>query len=136
MATVNRYPIGYRTHGAGIPLVMTEEGWRAETKAYHHRRGEWDYCKPWIYMITLTCQPQEAEVVRGFVRLAGGGDFSGASDFSAMALLRSSRCSGAERKQRRGQGEKGRQREKDWRGWFLCNAIAEKGTGRERERKR
>ena len=35
---------------------MTEEGWRADTKPCHHHKNDWDYCRPWIYMITLNCQ--------------------------------------------------------------------------------
>lgn len=49
------YPIGYRTKGTPS-LVMTEEGWRAGTKPGHHHKNDWDYCRPWIYMITLNCQ--------------------------------------------------------------------------------
>lgn len=51
----NNYPIGYRTKGTPS-LVMTEEGWRADTKPVHHHKNGWDYCRPWTYMITLNCQ--------------------------------------------------------------------------------
>lgn len=51
----NTYPIGYRTKGTPS-LVMTEEGWRADTKPGHHHKNGWDYCRPWTYMITLNCQ--------------------------------------------------------------------------------
>ena len=52
---MDKYPIGYRTKGTP-PLIMTEEGWRADTKPGHHHKNDWDYCRPWIYMITLNCQ--------------------------------------------------------------------------------
>lgn len=51
----NNYPIGYRTKGTPS-LIMTEEGWRADTKPGHHHKNDWDYCRPWTYMITLSCQ--------------------------------------------------------------------------------
>ena len=51
----NDYPIGYRTKGTPS-LIMTEEGWRADTKPGHHHKNDWDYCRPWTYMITLNCQ--------------------------------------------------------------------------------
>ncbi|MBO7051330.1 MAG: hypothetical protein J6W24_01540 [Prevotella sp.] len=77
--TANIYPIGYKTQGA-VPLTMTADGWRAETKAYHHHKNQWDYCRPWIYMITLTCQPQEVGTV----------SCSAVVDSSAVSLQRKS----------------------------------------------
>ena len=61
------YPVGYTIESHGRTLTMTEDGWRAETKARHHRLRDWDYCRPWTYMITLNCQhhdrvPMPAEV--------------------------------------------------------------------------
>ena len=38
-------------------LTLTTDGWRAEVKHGMHRRcKDWDYCKPWIYMITVSTQ--------------------------------------------------------------------------------
>ena len=68
---MDKYPIGYRTKGTPS-LIMTEEGWRADTKPGHHHKNDWDYCRPWIYMITLNCQhhdvlpmPVEGSEARG-----------------------------------------------------------------------
>lgn len=38
-------------------LTLTEDGWRCEVKHSMHRRCKgWDYCKPWIYMVTINTQ--------------------------------------------------------------------------------
>lgn len=50
-------PIGTQIERNGITLTMTEEGWRAEVQHTMMRRCKnWDYCKPWIYMVTIGCQ--------------------------------------------------------------------------------
>ena len=83
---MDKYPIGYRTKGTPS-LVMTEEGWRADTRPTHHHKNNWDYCRPWIYMITLNCQhhdvmpmPVEGSEARG--------DCSGACGDCSEARLR------------------------------------------------
>lgn len=44
----------------GITLTMTEEGWRAELQHSMMRRCKgWDYCRPWIYLVTVGCQHHE-----------------------------------------------------------------------------
>lgn len=45
----------------GITLTMTEDGWRAELQHSMMRRCEgWDYCQPWVYLVTVGCQHHEA----------------------------------------------------------------------------
>ena len=74
---MDKYPIGYRTKGTP-PLIMTEEGWRADTKPGHHHKNDWDYCRPWIYMITLNCQHHDVlpMPVEGSEARGEGGCFS------------------------------------------------------------
>lgn len=44
----------------GITLTMTEDGWRAELQHSMMRRCEgWDYCQPWVYLVTVGCQHHE-----------------------------------------------------------------------------
>lgn len=50
-------PIGTSIIRNGIALTLTEEGWRAELQHSMMRRCKgWDYCRPWIYLITIGCQ--------------------------------------------------------------------------------
>lgn len=50
-------PVGTTREWHGCMLTLTEEGWRAEVKHSMHRRCRgWDYCRPWIYMITIDTQ--------------------------------------------------------------------------------
>lgn len=52
--------IGTQTILNGITLTMTEEGWRAELQHSMMRRCKgWDYCQPWIYLVTVGCQHHE-----------------------------------------------------------------------------
>ena len=53
-------PIGTTTTSYGITLVMTEDGWRADLQHTMMRRcRNWDYHKPWTYLMTLSCQHHE-----------------------------------------------------------------------------
>lgn len=53
-------PIGTTTTSYGITLVMTEDGWRADLQHTMMRRcRNWDYHKPWTYLVTLSCQHHE-----------------------------------------------------------------------------
>lgn len=50
-------PIGTQILRNGITLTLTEDGWRAELQHSMMRRCKgWDYCRPWIYLITIGCQ--------------------------------------------------------------------------------
>lgn len=50
-------PIGTTITRNGITLTLTEDGWRAELQHSMMRRCKgWDYCRPWIYLITIGCQ--------------------------------------------------------------------------------
>lgn len=50
-------PIGATITRNGITLTLTEDGWRAELQHSMMRRCKgWDYCRPWIYLITIGCQ--------------------------------------------------------------------------------
>lgn len=50
-------PIGSQVIRNGITLTLTEDGWRAELQHSMMRRCKgWDYCRPWIYLITIGCQ--------------------------------------------------------------------------------
>lgn len=50
-------PIGTTREWHGNLLTLTEEGWRCEVKHSMHRRCKgWDYCNPWIYMVTIDTQ--------------------------------------------------------------------------------
>lgn len=50
-------PIGTTREWHGCLLTLTEDGWRAEVKHSMHRRCRgWNYCKPWIYMVTVDTQ--------------------------------------------------------------------------------
>lgn len=52
--------IGTQIVRNGITLTMTEDGWRAELQHSMMRRCKgWDYCQPWIYLITVGCQHHE-----------------------------------------------------------------------------
>lgn len=52
--------IGTRKILNGITLTMTEDGWRAELQHSMMRRCEgWDYCQPWVYLVTVGCQHHE-----------------------------------------------------------------------------
>ncbi|MEE0520443.1 MAG: HAD hydrolase-like protein [Bacteroidaceae bacterium] len=49
--------IGTTIEWHGCTLTWTEEGWRAEVKHRMNRRcNGWDYCRPWVYMITIKTQ--------------------------------------------------------------------------------
>lgn len=53
-------PIGTTTTSYGITLVMTEDGWRADLQHTMMRRcRNWDYHKPWTYLVMLSCQHHE-----------------------------------------------------------------------------
>lgn len=62
-----RIPLGAQIERNGITLTMTEEGWRAELQHSMMRRCRgWDYCRPWIYLITIGCQHHdEAPIPKG-----------------------------------------------------------------------
>lgn len=50
-------PLGYQIERNGLVLTLTEEGWRAEVQHSMMRRCKgWDYCKPWIYLVTIGSQ--------------------------------------------------------------------------------
>lgn len=50
-------PLGTVINRNGITMTLTEEGWRAELQHSMMRRCKgWDYCRPWIYLITIGCQ--------------------------------------------------------------------------------
>ena len=50
-------PIGTKVTSHGIELTMTEEGWRAEIQHTMMRRcRNWDYHRPWTYLLTIACQ--------------------------------------------------------------------------------
>lgn len=54
-------PIGSQREHKGLLLTLTEEGWRAEVQHSMMRRcKDWDYCQPWIYLVTIGCQQQES----------------------------------------------------------------------------
>lgn len=49
--------IGSQIVRNGITLTLTDNGWRAELQHSMMRRCKgWDYCRPWIYLITIGCQ--------------------------------------------------------------------------------
>ena len=50
-------PLGTKVTSHGIELTMTEEGWRAEIQHTMMRRcRNWDYHKPWTYLLTIARQ--------------------------------------------------------------------------------
>lgn len=50
-------PLGSQIIRNGITLTLTEDGWRAQLQHSMMRRCKgWDYCRPWIYLITIGCQ--------------------------------------------------------------------------------
>lgn len=50
-------PLGYTIERFGLVYTLTEDGWRAEVKHSMMRRCKgWDYCRPWIYLVTIGCQ--------------------------------------------------------------------------------
>lgn len=50
-------PIGSQREHNGLLLTLTEDGWRAEVQHSMMRRCKgWDYCRPWVYLITIGCQ--------------------------------------------------------------------------------
>lgn len=58
--TLYHLPIGSHIESNGLVLTLTEEGWRAEVQHSMMRRCKnWDYCKPWIYLVTIGCQRHE-----------------------------------------------------------------------------
>lgn len=58
--TLYHLPIGSHIESNGLVLTLTEEGWRAEVQHSMMRRCKgWDYCKPWIYLVTIGCQHHE-----------------------------------------------------------------------------
>lgn len=57
IAPTYHVPIGTTIVRDGLVVTLTEEGWRAEVQHSMMRRCKgWDYCKPWIYLVTIGCQ--------------------------------------------------------------------------------
>ncbi len=60
---MNEYPtaaVGTKIVRAGVTFTMTEDGWRAELQHSMMRRcRNWDYSRPWCYLVTLGCQHHE-----------------------------------------------------------------------------
>ena len=60
LESIYHLPIGSQREHQGLLLTLTEEGWRAEVKHSMMRRcKDWDYCRPWIYLVTIGCQQQD-----------------------------------------------------------------------------
>lgn len=83
-------PIGSQREHNGLLLTLTEDGWRAEVQHSMHRRCKgWDYCKPWTYLITISCQHHtEAPRPKAIpVKYSSSGSSSKNSGSSSTELL-------------------------------------------------